>query len=263
MLNITENIIDWTKAYFLDNPNGKAVIGISGGKDSTICAAILKEAIGADRIIAVMMPNTVQKDIADSFRVCDYLGIPEQNRHVVNIGATYEQFLATLTANVWIPNCEELTDPKLNPVVTTNLPARLRMCTLYAIAAMYPGSRVVNTSNFSEKYIGYSTKWGDGVGDFSIIGSLLVKEVLEIGDDLKLPRDLVHKIPADGMSGKSDEDKIGFSYKDLDNYLSGQSDVPTDIVKKIERMHRANTHKVDTIPTFNPFSDEESDFDYI
>lgn len=256
MLRITEQVIDWTRAYFIDNPDGKAIIGISGGKDSTICAAILKEAIGADRIIAVMMPNGHQTDISDSYAVCDFLGIPEKNRYEINILDAYTDLMEELS-NSYFEFNHDISDPLNNPVIKTNLPARLRMCTLYSVAAMYPGSRVVNTSNFSEKYIGYSTKWGDGVGDFSIIGSLLVKEVLEIGDDLNLPYYLVHKTPADGMSGKSDEDKIGFSYEELDNYLSRQGTVSENVIKQIERMHRANAHKVERMPTFNPFDPHE------
>ena len=123
------------------------------------------------------------------------------------------------------------------------------MCTLYSIAAIYPNSRVVNTSNFSERYIGYSTKFGDGAGDFSPLGNLTVRDVLSIGDDLGLPYDLVHKIPSDGMSGMSDEEKLGFTYDELDDYLNGKN-VSEEVKEKIERLHDANFHKMVDMPRF-------------
>lgn len=236
MQELTRDVIHWIKDYFKDNHDGKVICGISGGKDSTIVAALCVEALGADRVIGVLMPNGEQSDISDSYDVVKYLGLQhfELNIHQAYHGLIDRIFLRE----------EHVPDP-----VKTNLPARLRMCTLYMIAALYPNSRVVNTSNYSERYIGYSTKFGDGAGDFSPLGNLTVREVLEIGDDLGLPHELVHKTPSDGMSGMSDEDKLGFTYEELDEYLfTGKG---TDEVKaKIERLRSINHHKLEYMPRF-------------
>ncbi len=137
-----------------------------------------------------------------------------------------------------------------NPMIKTNLPARLRMTTLYAVAALYPNSRVVNTCNRSEDYVGYSTKYGDAAGDFSPLGNLTVREVLEIGDDLGLPHHLVHKAPSDGMCGKTDEDNLGFTYEQLDDFILGTKEVPMEVIDKIMRLHNATRHKYRPMPTF-------------
>jgi NH3-dependent NAD+ synthetase len=139
-----------------------------------------------------------------------------------------------------------------NPMIKTNLPARLRMATLYAVAALYPNSRVVNTCNRSEDYVGYSTKYGDAAGDFSPLGNLTVREVLEIGDELGLPEHLVHKAPSDGMCGKTDEDNLGFTYEQLDDHILGTAAVDEEVVEKIERLHKATRHKYKPMPTFHP-----------
>lgn len=248
-LKLTKDLIDWTKNYFKDNPNGKAVIGISGGKDSTICAAILKEAIGADRIIAVMMPNGHQADIKDSYDVCDFLEIPEKNRYEINILDAYTGLMDAISDNYFELN-HEIKDPLKNDVITTNLPARLRMCSLYAIAACYPGARVCNTSNLSERTIGYSTKFGDSAGDFSILGQVLVSEALQVGDDLGLPHYLVHKIPADGMSGQSDEEKIGIPYSEIDKQVL-DDDYVSEYTEKIMHLAKINYHKRAPMPMWN------------
>ena len=240
MLAITKDLINWIKNYFKDNPDGKVICGISGGKDSTIVAALCKEALGADRVIGVLMPNGVQADIDDSYAVCMKLGL---KYHRININSAYDELTKQILANTSIQD--------IPPEVKTNLPARLRMSTLYSIAALYPNSRVVNTSNFSERYIGYSTKFGDGAGDFSPLGNLTVREVLAIGDDLGLPYDLVHKTPSDGMSGKSDEERIGFSYDELDDYLI-HGKATDEVEEKIEKMHNANLHKIYPMPMFVP-----------
>lgn len=237
MQQLTQNVIQWIKDYFKDNTDGKVICGISGGKDSTIVAALCVEALGADRVIGVLMPNGIQEDIEDSYKVCDYLGI---KHHDVDISWSYNSLLIEIfgtSQNSEVPD-----------VVRTNLPSRLRMSTLYAIAALYPNSRVVNTSNYSERFIGYSTKFGDGAGDFSPLGNLTVREVLMIGDDLGLPYELVHKTPSDGMSGMSDEDKIGFTYEELDAYLLGEG--PGN--ERIKKLHRISEHKRVRMPMYIP-----------
>ena len=249
MKTLTQDCINWIKDYFKDNPDGKAVIGISGGKDSTVAAALCVEALGADRVIGVLMPNGVQADIGDSREVCECLGIYSLE---IIIKEAYEEILngmkIALKEKGWPrPDCG-----RFNDMIKTNLPARLRMATLYAVAALYPNSRVVNTCNRSEDYVGYSTKYGDAAGDFSPLGNLTVREVLEIGDDLGLPERLVHKAPSDGMCGKTDEDNLGFTYQELDDLILGTGEVSEETKAKIEQKHKASRHKYMPMPTFLP-----------
>jgi NAD+ synthase len=255
MQKLTKDVIQWIKGYFKDNHDGKIICGVSGGKDSTIVAALCVEALGADRVIGVLMPNGVQSDIDDSHSVCNYLGIESL---VVNIEDAYEGILDNLSGALAANGRDcPYSAVRSNDMIRTNLPSRLRMAALYSVAALYPNSRVVNTSNWSERYIGYSTKYGDGAGDFSPLGMLTVSEVLAIGDDLGLPYDLVHKTPADGMSGKSDEEKIGFTYEELDNYLLIENITPSkEVWAKITKMHEANKHKLLPMPMFNPNEEE-------
>lgn len=244
MNKVTELCIRWIKDYFADNPEGKAIIGISGGKDSTIAAALCAKALGPERVIGVLMPNGEQSDIDDAFEVSKILDIEPI---VVNIGHAYRSLAKYLQIEYGIE--------QLPSIITTNTPARLRMAVLYMVGGMYPNSRVVNTCNRSEDYVGYSTKYGDAAGDFSPLGMLTVREVLEIGDDLGLPRHLVHKAPSDGMCGKSDEDNLGFTYEQLDDYIK-HSIVPEDpgIAKRIMQLHLSSRHKYRPMPTFNPFN---------
>lgn len=236
-----EDIIAWIKDYFKSNGTDKtkAVIGISGGKDSSICAKLLVEALGADRVVGVMMPQHIQEDIDVSKRVCDLLGIKSIT---INIGNTVDSLYKELKDN----------SVNFNNVLTFNTPARVRMATLYAIAASV-GGRVCNTCNYSEDYVGYATKFGDAAGDFSILSDLTVTEVLAVGDALGLPNDIVHKTPIDGLCGKSDEDSLGFKYSELDKYLREGKDALKDnpaLIDKIEKMHKASMHKLLPMPRF-------------
>lgn len=221
---VHDELISWIQDWFEKNGNNSpAIIGISGGKDSAICAALLTRALGKERVFGVMMPNGVQADIDDSKRVCNILGI---KRTVVNIGKAYSDLYDAINIG-----------KDLNVVpFTTNTPARLRMTTLYGIAAVLNG-RVCNTCNFSENYCGYSTKGGDNCGDFSLIENLTVTEVRALGDYIGLPKELVHKTPYDGMSGMGDEAKLGFSYEDLDNYIRGTKDISDSVKKRIDVVH--------------------------
>ena len=239
-----KDCINWIKDYFKDNPDGKAIIGISGGKDSTIAAALCVEALGADRVVGVMMPQGQQKDIADSKEVCKTLNIPNLT---INIGSTFQSLCYEIDMAGDADHMSSMV-----PMIKTNLPARIRMTTLYAVAALYPNSRVVNTCNRSEDYVGYSTKYGDAAGDFSPLGNLTVREVLEIGDELGLPRHLVHKAPSDGMCGKTDEDNLGFTYEELDDFILGTDRVSEETVTKIKRLHNSTRHKYLPIPMFIP-----------
>ena len=240
----TKECINWIKEYFQDNPEGKAIIGISGGKDSTVAAALCVEALGADRVIGVLMPNGYQRDIMDARKVCKTLDIPNLT---INIGSTFQALCYEIDM---AGDADHMSS--MEPMIKTNLPARLRMATLYAVAALYPNSRVVNTCNYSEDYVGYSTKFGDAAGDFSPLGKLTVREVLEIGDELGLPRHLVHKAPSDGMCGKTDEDNLGFTYNELDDFILGTGHVSEETLDKIGRLHKATRHKYEPMPTFNP-----------
>ncbi len=238
MKDSTRYLVEWAKNYFEANNVKYAVIGLSGGKDSTISAAILKEALGSERVIGVQMPNGVQKDINDSTRVMDFLNLPKENRFLVNINDAYNALLKS-TFN---------TTEGLTSVITTNLPTRLRMATLYNIAAYLGSARVIATSNASEIYVGYMTKFGDA-GDLALLANLTVTEVLKIGDDLGLPYDLVHKAPSDGMSGKTDEDNLGFTYSDLDAYILKGKEPNEEILFKIKRRYKNNFHKHSPMPS--------------
>ena len=231
-----EGIKNFIKDYFVNNgtPDTKAVIGISGGKDSTIAAKLLVDALGAHRVIGVLMPQDVQRDIDDSRRVCELLGI---HSYEVDIGpacnALYRAIDEGYDYDHSVAN---------NPAIATNTPSRIRMATLYAIAAAV-GGRVCNTGNASEAFIGYTTKYGDLAGDFALLKNFTVTEVFEIGDYLGLPYLLVHKAPSDGMSGKTDEENIGVPYKVIDAYLMYGIYPDQFYYEKMVAAHDRNIHK--------------------
>lgn len=233
------DLTEWIRDYFKStaSPETKAVIGISGGKDSSVAAAICVQALGKERVIGIMMPQGVQTDIDYSRRVCDFLDI---KAYTINIGATVASFMDELKKHM------EMTSQAI-----INTPARIRMTTLYAAAAAL-GGRVVNTCNLSEDWVGYSTKYGDAAGDFSPLSDLTVTEVLAVGDELGLPYDIVHKVPTDGLCGKTDEENLGFTYAMLDRYIRGEDDLSSvpDIKEKIDRLHAANLHKLMLMPKF-------------
>ena len=241
MTNTVTKIIDWIKEYFIKNgPECKAVIGISGGKDSTVAAALLCKALGPNRVIAVQMPQGFQYDIDVSNEVIDYLEITEH--YNINIGSSCQEIFLSL------PN-----DIRIQPQVTSNVPARVRMNILYAIAASRHG-RVVNTCNRSEDYVGYSTKFGDAAGDFSILSNYTATEVKEIGIELGWPKNFIEKPPEDVLSGLTDEENLGFSYDVLDNFLLNGITPPYEIYKNIEQRHKRNLHKISPMPTCPFFS---------
>lgn len=251
MQNRIDNLVKWIRTQVPEG--GKAVLGISGGKDSTIAAALCVKALGKEKVIGVMMPNGVQPDINDSVRVCDILGI---EWHVIDIGNAYYNIIHEISCD-YLSQRPQIPSPHENNMIKTNLPARLRMATLYAVAALYPNSRVVNTCNYSEDYVGYSTKYGDAAGDFSPLGGFTVREVLAIGDALGLPYDLVHKTPSDGMCGKTDEDNLGFTYDELDGFLLGESGLSPEIVSKVDRLHKSTRHKYVPMPVYDPSEDRK------
>jgi NAD+ synthase len=232
---IEEQILEinhFIKDYFVKNgtPDTKAVIGISGGKDSTVAAALLVQALGADRVIGVLMPQDNQADINDSYAVCKHLGI---QHYVINIGPAYDELENAFAAN---------TKFSVSQQIKTNAPSRLRMNVLYMVAAAV-GGRVCNTGNASEAFIGYTTKYGDLAGDFALLKHLTVTEIYKIGDALNLPYELVHKAPADGMSGLTDEDNTGIPYQAIDDYLLYGEYPEQKIYEKMIAAHKRNIHK--------------------
>ena len=224
----TQNIINWIREYFNKQPNAKgAVLGISGGKDSTVVAKLLVEALGKDKVYGVLMPNGFQSDLEDSYRVVDLLGIRST---VINIKYLYNEFFRTLISE------------EISKQAKINVSPRLRMTVLYAIAGS-KHYRVCGTSNLSESYIGYCTKHGDIGVDFNPIGNLTTSEVIAMGDYLGLPYDLVHKTPSDGLCGKSDEDNLGFSYDQVNKVIKNGACGNKEIDIKIKKLHEYNEHK--------------------
>jgi len=239
---VKDQVVQWIRDWFEYNGKGcNAVIGISGGKDSSIVAALCVEALGRERVIGVTMPNGVQKDISDSMKLINHLGIRYFN---VNIGETYKALMGEVEKQLGSQNTE------VSNQTVINMPPRLRMTTLYAISQSLNG-RVANTCNLSEDWVGYSTRYGDAAGDFSPLGGLTVQEVKAIGKELGLPIELVEKTPSDGLCGKSDEDNLGFTYAVLDRYIrTGICDDPV-IKAKIDDKHVKNLFKLLPIPHFD------------
>lgn len=233
---VKDDCVLWIRDFFEKNgPGCNAVIGISGGKDSSVVAALCVEALGKDRVIGVLMPCGEQADLDMAILLCDHLGI---ERYIVNIKDAVDGITKAIPF--------EMTAQSIQ-----NLPPRIRMSTLYAVSQSHNG-RVANTCNLSEDWVGYSTRYGDSVGDFSPCSKLTVQEVKAIGRELGLPDVLVDKVPIDGLCGKTDEDNLGFTYAELDRYI--REGVIDDPAKKanIDRRHKANLFKLELMPVFEP-----------
>jgi NAD+ synthase len=242
---LKNDCIQWIKDWFAANgKNCNAIIGISGGKDSTVAAGLLVEALGKDRVIGVLMPNGQQSDIEDARKVCEFLDIYSME---INIADAFKALQYQLHYAVNYQWCVGGFTPSEQSSV--NLAPRLRMTTLYYVSQNFNG-RVVNTCNLSEDYVGYSTRWGDSVGDFAPLGRLLTDEVIAIGDALCLPYDLVHKVPSDGLCGKTDEDNLGFTYENLNQYIRIGTCGKPEVDKIISDKHEKNLFKMQPIPTF-------------
>ena len=232
----TNDCVQWIKDFF--EKNGKdcmAVVGISGGKDSSVVAALCVEALGKDRVIGILMPQGEQSDIEYSKMLVDFLDI---TRITCNIEGAVNEVLESF---------EGVVSP--TPQTTTNLPARIRMATLYAISQSVNG-RVANTCNLSENWVGYCSKFGDAAGDFSPLENLTVTEVKAIGRELGLPSELVDKTPTDGLCGKTDEDNLGFTYAELDAYIRDGIEPSEEVKAKIDSMHEKNLFKLQPMPSF-------------
>lgn len=234
-----EALIAWIRAWFHSNGKGcNAVVGISGGKDSSVCAALCVQALGKDRVIGVLMPNGTQSDIADSRWLVQHLGIKHFTVDISGaVGAVREQFY-----RIGIQETEQ---------TVINLPPRIRMSVLYAVSQSMNG-RVINTCNLSEDWVGYSTRYGDSAGDVSLLGRLTVQEVKALGHELGLPEKLVEKTPSDGLCGSTDEQKLGFTYAVLDRYIRDGVCEDESVRQRIDALHKQNKFKLELIPTFEP-----------
>lgn len=235
-LEVKDKIVDWIRDWFENNGKGcNAVIGISGGIDSSVVAALCVEALGEDRVFGVMMPCGEQSDIRYSEMLIKHLDI---NCCTANI------YDAVVAIDNQMP-----TDREISKQTIINLPSRIRMCMLYAISQSRNG-RVVNTCNLSEDWVGWNTRYGDSVGDLAPLANLTKTEVKAIGKALGLPDELVNKTPIDGLCGKTDEESFGFSYEVLDKYIrTGEID-DMDIKEKIDTMHKKNLFKLQLMPSF-------------
>lgn len=236
-LKVKNECVDWIRDFFERCGKGcNAVVGISGGKDSSVAAALCAEALGKDRVIGVLMPNGEQPDIDCALQLVEHLGI---KYYIVNIKDAVDGVIKNMPKGM-----------EISRQTIENLPPRIRMSTLYAVSQSNNG-RVVNTCNLSEDWVGYSTRYGDSAGDFSPMANLTVTEVKEIGHLLKLPKNLVDKTPTDGLCGKSDEENLGFTYSVLDKYIRTGICEDPDIKALIDKKHEANRFKLELMPCFN------------
>lgn len=234
--NVKAECVRWIRAFFEANgPGCSAVVGISGGKDSSVTAALCAEALGKDRVVGVLMPEGVQSDIDYALLLVRFLGI---RHYTVNIRDSVEG----LKKNIPFP---------LSAQSRINLPARIRMAALYAVSQSCSG-RVANTCNLSEDWVGYATRYGDGAGDFSPLSRLTVQEVKALGRALGLPEELIEKPPSDGLTGKTDEENLGFTYEELDRYIRTGTIADPEKKEKIDRLHAANRFKLLPMPAFDP-----------
>ena len=232
-----DRVVEWIREWFDKNGKGcNAVVGISGGKDSSVVAALCVEALGKDRVIGVLMPCGVQADIDMAEKLVKHLDI---KYYVINIEDALNGILG------------QMKDIELSKQSRINLPPRIRMSTLYAVSQSMNG-RVANTCNLSEDWVGYSTRYGDSVGDFSPMSFLTVTEVKEIGTLLGLPDDLVHKVPIDGLSGLTDEENLGFTYAELDKYIREGICENPDTKALIDHKRKISKFKLEMFPTYDP-----------
>ena len=231
-----ERCIQWIRDFFRENGEGcNAVLGISGGKDSSVAAALCAEALGTDRVIGVLMPDGEQPDIDMSILLTKHLGI---RSYTVNIHDAVEGVKNALPFG-------------MSEQSRINLPPRIRMSVLYAVSQSHNG-RVVNTCNLSEDWVGYATRYGDAAGDFSPLSGLTVQEVKAVGRELGLPEVLIEKAPSDGLCGKTDEDNLGFTYAVLDRYIREGVIEDADTKERIDTLHRRNLFKLKPMPFFDP-----------
>ena len=235
-----DEIIQWIRDWFKENgPDCNAVVAISGGKDSSVTATLCVEALGSSRVFGVLLPNGVQHDMDMSLMLVEHLGIPHA---IINIEEPFTSIMAALSENLPVPTSAQ---------TRINLPPRLRMAITYAVSQSMNG-RVANTSNLSEDWVGYATRYGDMAGDFSPLSKLTVQEVKAIGHELRIPKELVEKIPIDGLTDLTDEDNLGFTYAVLAKYIrTGVCEDP-EAKRLIDTKRRTSKFKLEPLPCF-PF----------
>lgn len=235
-VKVKNECVAWIRDFFETSGQGcNAVVGISGGKDSSVVAALCVEALGKDRVIGVLMPCGEQHDIDMALLLVKHLDI---KHYVINVKDAVEGIKNSIPF-------------ELSAQSVTNIPPRVRMATLYAVSQSHNG-RVANTCNLSEDWVGYSTRYGDSVGDFSPCSNLTVQEVKAVGRALGLPDVLVDKVPIDGLCGKTDEDNLGFTYAELDRYIRTGEIENEEHKALIDRKHKANLFKLQLMPVFDP-----------
>ena len=235
---IKRNCVAWIQDFFEKNgADCNAIVGISGGKDSSVVAALCTQALGVSRVIGVLMPCGQQHDIDCAQQLVHHLQI---RSFTINIKDAVDAVMHHLPETLSISEQTKI-----------NLPARIRMATLYAVSQSCNG-RVANTCNLSEDWVGYATRYGDGAGDFSPCSHLTVTEVKALGRALHLPENLIEKTPIDGLCGQSDEEKLGFTYAVLDQYIRTGVCTDASVREKIDRLHRQNLFKLSPIPSFIP-----------
>lgn len=247
-VKVKNDCVQWIRDWFEENGKDcNAVIGISGGKDSSVVAALCAEALGKDRVIGVLMPQGDQSDISDSYALVSHLKISSLTVNIEDaVDAVFRSILGGfgLVAGMKNPPRSIISEQTI-----INLPPRIRMTTLYAVSQSFNG-RVANTCNLSEDYVGYSTRWGDSVGDFSPLALLTSDEVVAVGKACGLPIELIEKTPADGLCGKTDEDNLGFSYEVLNKYIRTGICEDSETKHLIDYKHRVNLFKLKPIPCF-------------
>ena len=254
-VKVKNDCVQWIRDWFAANgPDCNAIVGISGGKDSSVVAALCVEALGKDRVIGVMMPNGYQSDLDDSMQVVDHLGMRASE---VDIADAYYGVIHNIGSIALLDADGDRIVEKftISDQTHMNLAPRIRMSVLYAVSQSLNG-RVANTCNLSEDWVGYSTRWGDSVGDFSPLSQLTSDEVVAIGDACGLPYELTHKTPSDGLCGKTDEDNLGFTYATLNKYIRTGICEDEDIKNKIDDRHRKNLFKLEMMPSF-PYKEEK------
>lgn len=244
-IEVKNEIVKWIRKTFEEiGSDCNAVVGISGGKDSSVVAALCAEALGKDRVIGVLMPNTddtIYKDCNDDDSIKDselLLSILDIQSYTIDIRDPFIDIMDKL---------EEIFNPSEQTII--NLPARIRMATLYAVSQSVNG-RVANTCNLSEDWVGYSTRYGDSVGDFSPLSMLTTDEVIAVGDACGLPEYLTHKTPSDGLCGKTDEENLGFSYAVLNRYIREGVCDDESIKERIDYLHKKNKFKLQPMPYY-------------